>query len=61
MVLDNKNEIPVLGIVYLAFLFIVVTGYMFGINYGWVGVLATIVVIVGAVLLILKLWSEASG
>ena len=60
MVLDNNNEIPVLGIVYLAFLFIVVTGYMFGINYGWVGVLATIVVIVGAVLLIAKLYSEAT-
>jgi len=58
MVLDNRNEVSVWSAIFLAFLFIVVVGSIGNINFGVIGIVAWIVVIISAIAFVLKLLSE---
>jgi len=58
MVLNNKNEISVWGIIFLGCLAIVAISSLTGLDFGVLGTIAWIVVIISAVLFVLKLLSE---
>jgi protein-S-isoprenylcysteine O-methyltransferase Ste14 len=59
MKLNKKNAIPVFSVAYLILLFIIVTGYMFDVNYGWLGIFATVVFVIGTLILIAYIYREA--
>lgn len=57
---DNKNQLSLAGTVFVACLIIVAIGSLTGLDFGWVGIIAWIVVIVGAIFFVLTAINEAT-
>jgi len=58
MVLDNKNQLSVWAAIFFGCLAIVAFSILTGVSLGWLGALATFIVIFSAIAFVLKVASE---
>jgi len=60
MVLDNRNQVSTFGVIFLGCLILVAISGLTGLDFGAVGLIAWVVVIIAAVAFVLKLIDEIS-